>query len=377
MRKSLPGFFLPVVAALVLLVVCAGCITGLPGVSNGLGSSPASGTSSGVKSGMQVEGQGSTNPQATSSSTGNQAPVYTCPDHPEMTACDDGYCYDLAQNHDHCGACSNTCAGFQDCVQGQCVSGAGTKAAACKGVTVDLNSDNGNCGQCGYHCNSLQTCISGKCVETTPETGTTQASVPPDPCTGVTNCISCYSPTANVYTVCAPGQMCSGGACIASSSGGTTPTPTTTNIVYQPHVTLDPCADMKGLTNCDGGCFNLKTDASHCGSCTNACPAGQTCSKGACVQATPSWGGSWIGHITYDFDMSLTVNTDTTVTGTYASGQGSLSGIVSTDGKVINAQARWKGGTPMPCQFTMNADGVSFTGYYTDGSGQHAWTGHR
>jgi hypothetical protein len=41
-----------------------------------------------------------------------------------------------------------------------------------------------------------------------------------------------------------------------------------------------PCT--KGLSACGSTCVDLETDATHCGSCTNACPSGATCAAGSC-----------------------------------------------------------------------------------------------
>jgi len=43
-----------------------------------------------------------------------------------------------------------------------------------------------------------------------------------------------------------------------------------------------------GLVACGGGCVDLASDPSHCGSCGTICPAAQTCSLGRCVCTTAS-----------------------------------------------------------------------------------------
>jgi hypothetical protein len=41
-----------------------------------------------------------------------------------------------------------------------------------------------------------------------------------------------------------------------------------------------------GMTACGNACINLKTNSSNCGSCGNACPAGQpVCKDGQCGSA--------------------------------------------------------------------------------------------
>ncbi len=48
------------------------------------------------------------------------------------------------------------------------------------------------------------------------------------------------------------------------------------------------CAcDVAGLDLCPDGCFNLATDAGHCGDCGAACDPGQLCSVGACIDPAP------------------------------------------------------------------------------------------
>ncbi len=42
------------------------------------------------------------------------------------------------------------------------------------------------------------------------------------------------------------------------------------------------CNCATGLTECDGGCVDLKTSAGNCGACGRTCPLAQTCSGGLC-----------------------------------------------------------------------------------------------
>ncbi len=48
-----------------------------------------------------------------------------------------------------------------------------------------------------------------------------------------------------------------------------------------PH--LNPPYPADQTTICGSDCVNTQTDPLHCGSCTNACAPGQTCSSGACT----------------------------------------------------------------------------------------------
>lgn len=43
------------------------------------------------------------------------------------------------------------------------------------------------------------------------------------------------------------------------------------------------CACKGTLGDCDGKCVDAFSDVKHCGSCDNACAAGETCCRGSCV----------------------------------------------------------------------------------------------
>jgi hypothetical protein len=43
--------------------------------------------------------------------------------------------------------------------------------------------------------------------------------------------------------------------------------------------------------NSDPYCYNLVSDNTHCGSCTNVCPYGQSCENGSCLGSEPEPGG--------------------------------------------------------------------------------------
>ena len=123
-----------------------------------------------------------------------------------------------------------------------------TEAKAC----VDLNSDAAHCGACtGTHsvCAVGALCTNGDCG--CPGGGVVCGNT----CTQLgtnTDCASC-------------GNACPvGGFCGAVGSQKT-------------------CVCPAGYTNCNGTCFDLKTDFNHCGSCTaTACATGASCSDGKC-----------------------------------------------------------------------------------------------
>jgi hypothetical protein len=52
------------------------------------------------------------------------------------------------------------------------------------------------------------------------------------------------------------------------------------------------CACPSGRSSCSRICRNLATDSTNCGSCGNACAAGQLCSSGACQDGSGGSGGT-------------------------------------------------------------------------------------
>jgi len=48
---------------------------------------------------------------------------------------------------------------------------------------------------------------------------------------------------------------------------------------------------VAGEAACKGACTNLQSDSQHCGTCGNACGAGQRCSIGQCVAGGHGDGG--------------------------------------------------------------------------------------
>lgn len=129
------------------------------------------------------------------------------------------------------GACAtqgNTCS-----TATQCCSGLTCQAGACQ---PDPASD---CGLNATRCN-------GQCVV---------PLVDPNHCGGC-------------GVICATGQVCTRGACVAGSS----------------------C--LAGTVACSGSCVNPATDNAHCGGCPGtACAPGTGCSNGTCVATVPTDGG--------------------------------------------------------------------------------------
>jgi len=126
------------------------------------------------------------------------------------TCCGD-FCADLANDFDHCGACSAPCAypaQYEDgaCVDGHCLYWCAPGAIDCDGICTPVNSDPDNCGACGY-----------ACAEPTPYCNQGACSRCPQglaDCGGV--CVNLNFDNANCGAcgiVCAYDETCSG-ACI-------------------------------------------------------------------------------------------------------------------------------------------------------------------
>lgn len=101
------------------------------------------------------------------------------------------------------------------------------------------------------------------------------AAAPPVKCPpGLTTCDGVCRDTAvnadhcgTCGNVCAAGEMCRSGVCVACTCA-------------------QPCPS--GQTSCGGRCVNLQTDPAHCGSCTTVCASGQVCTNGQCSTGCPS-----------------------------------------------------------------------------------------
>ncbi|MFN8665201.1 MAG: hypothetical protein U0075_25190 [Thermomicrobiales bacterium] len=249
-----------------------------------------------------------------------------------------GYCYgvcrDFQNDPGYCGGCTLPCTGNAYCQGGRCV-GCSSSLTACGTDCVDTKTDLNNCGGCGNLCGTQ--CINGECTGVGPTPGcapgTTRCG---NACVDLTrdpaNCgtcgkvcsadSTCYPPGECGFSAeycetlgkqacglgCVPrsdpfncggcGQLCPGGyACDAdleicyiigdSKLNGVKPKPRQ-SLAPADQQTLAPadgatCAP--GLEACDGVCSDLTTDMLHCGSCGNACVAGETCQAGTC--ATP------------------------------------------------------------------------------------------
>jgi hypothetical protein len=80
-------------------------------------------------------------------------------------------------------------------------------------------------------------------------------------------------------------QYCSGGQCVAklaNNTGGCT----TSTMCSSGNCSTSPSAGKMccaaSFANCSQGCYDLSSDAKHCGSCASVCPANNACSSGSC-----------------------------------------------------------------------------------------------
>jgi hypothetical protein len=194
-----------------------------------------------------------------------------------FAACDGVY-VDLRTDRDHCGSCSNSCAGdgtvaFPDddlcfCHNGGCAcrykcsqfSQSGASWVSCGTDCdspgqcriwrcTDLESDVKSCGTCGNACDIGYSCCAGKCCAP-------GGSCCPTGCqmlsSDVNNCGTC----GNQCSFENGTGMCLEGVCKLTSCDS-------------------------GYTNCNGRCVNLMTDPNNCTACGKTCMKGQIC-NGAC-----------------------------------------------------------------------------------------------
>jgi hypothetical protein len=128
-----------------------------------------------------------------------------------------------------------------------------------------------NCGTCGKTCAKEEWCRASAC-ECRP---------------GLTLCgTQCVDTNGDLFhcgscpNECTNNQRCVSGACVANS----TDCPTG----------LTACGADKGRSSC----FNLQTDATHCGACGTVCAPDQLCIAGKCEKYAPAAGCSTCGGCT-------------------------------------------------------------------------------
>jgi hypothetical protein len=115
----------------------------------------------------------------------------------------------------------------------------------------------GTSGECGVTCPLNSQCVKGECL-----------------------CNDGYAATSDGRCIPAPTFTPTITASAQSSGGGYT--------CPLPYESYTVCSD--------NNCYDLTSDPTHCGSCTNACSSGQTCTSGQCVGITGQTGGSSTGQ---------------------------------------------------------------------------------
>jgi Stigma-specific protein, Stig1 len=71
-----------------------------------------------------------------------------------------------------------------------------------------------------------------------------------------------------------------------------------------------------GQSNCGNACLNTQTDPRNCGTCGNACAAGQYCVRGACGTMPPLYHG-WTSPVAGCLTTGYTTTAPTNQGGTY------------------------------------------------------------
>jgi 5'-nucleotidase len=163
----------------------------------------------------------------------------------------------------------------------------------CGGACVATGSDPNHCGACDNACAPGEVCSSGACGTSCPsglsECGGSCANLQSDN----QNCGACDN-------ACAPGEVCSAGKCALTCQasltecGGVCSNLQTDNTnCGDCGVACDPgevcsagsCAltCQASLTDCGGVCANIQTDNANCGACNNPCAPGEVCSAGSCA----------------------------------------------------------------------------------------------
>jgi hypothetical protein len=237
--------------------------------------SSAQGRSSGGSSVLTSGTTRAGSPITSLTATGTQA---ACP--AGRSSCT-GTCRDLSNDAGNCGSCGNACLSGQNCQNGRCILPAASVTAAtstlvtvtpelscssgeipCGSSCVNVFTDKKNCGVCGRTCGTGEICVDARCGPACAVSGTTLCD---DSCvdldTDMNNCGACGT-ECRTFLPNAKGSLCSYGKCIVS----------------QCKTDYDDCNEI--VT--DGCEVNLRTDASHCGSCGTKCATGQVCYNRKC-----------------------------------------------------------------------------------------------
>lgn len=242
-------------------------------------------------------------------------------------ACEEGEdccgfeCISVMDDPDNCGACGNTCATDESCVDGACTCGdsscnLGERCCSsganqsCINTQVDIN----NCGACGEVCANEELCVRGLCVCESP--GGTQQCGEDDTCCPGAGCRNLDTDALHCGAcgvICGAGESCVDGACACGSTAGGVATGKAcsngTSCCGDPESCVaDTLANPNPLCSCGGvtcqagqACCELTTpqgpvdtcviasqDPLNCGACGNVCAPGQACKSGTCTLNCPS-----------------------------------------------------------------------------------------
>jgi len=222
----------------------------------------------------------------------------TCPT--GRTSCG-GACLDTQTSPANCGACGNACLATETCSAGSCVEPMMCPMGQqdCGSGCTDTSTDSMHCGRCGNPCDADDTCMDGSCQP---------AACASDQMRCGASCVDTQTDSANCGTcgtTCATSEMCTAGSCVSACPSGQTPC-TVVEDMRMMTVCVDTATDAShcgtcnnacpmgqscgggtcncpmGTTSCSGSCVDTSTDLSNCGMCGNACPMGQTCNSGTC-----------------------------------------------------------------------------------------------
>jgi len=168
--------------------------------------------------------------------------------------------------------CNNACTGqCQSCKQ---------TPGVCKAVTTPRTACGGS-GTCGtLKCDGARPdCVLPGNEVSCPTTCSSDLTAKlTSTCNGSGSC-------GTLQPVACTGQYCSGGQCVAqipNNTGGCTSNVACSSGNCSTSPTAGKMCCAANLSNCSQGCYNLSTDARHCGTCAKACDANNACASGKC-----------------------------------------------------------------------------------------------
>ncbi|RJS23373.1 hypothetical protein DRW03_13415 [Corallococcus sp. H22C18031201] len=123
---------------------------------------------------------------------------------------------------------------------------------ACGDACVAIASDPAHCGGCDTVCATGESCVLGVCLAPCSSRETLCGMACVDTASDAANCGGCD-------TECATGESCVQGVCLV------------------------PCS--WGETLCGVACVDTASDAAHCGGCDTECAMGESCVQGVCSAA--------------------------------------------------------------------------------------------